>query len=277
MDLSASYRHCRRLAFGHYENFPVASLLLPQPQRDAVAAVYAYARTADDYADEPGYEGERAALLRAWKARLDKAAQGHAVFTALQDAVRRFRLPKPLLRDLVDAFLLDLRKSRYRDRRELLAYCRLSAVPVGRLVLRIFGQDDARNLADSDAICTALQLANHWQDLGRDLRERGRLYLPQDALRRHGVRPADLKAAQAGPALCRALEEQVGLAEALFRQGEGLGRRLSGRLGLEIRLTLAGGRRVLEKIRGLGYDTLATRPTLGRADAPLLLWRALWG
>jgi hydroxysqualene synthase len=277
LDLARSYRHCRHLAFGHYENFPVASLLLPQPQRDAIAAVYAYARSADDFADEPQFKGQREALLKDWMRRLDRPAAGHPVFLALHDAMRRWSLPKPLLRNLVKSFLQDLRKKSYKDQRELYAYCRLSADPVGRLVLRVFKAESAANLKDSDAICTALQLANHWQDLGADIRERGRVYLPQDALRRHGVKPAQLRAPQAGWALKAALEEQVGIADALFERGEGLCGRLTGRLGLEIRLTVAGGRRVLQKIRALGFDTLAARPRLGKADGLGLLWLALRG
>lgn len=275
MQLSDSYRHCRQLAFGHYENFPVASLLLPQPQRDGIAAIYAFARSADDFSDEPEFEGRRKALLKDWMARLDRAPQGHPVFTALQDAIRRWRLPKPLLRDLVKAFQQDLSKQAYRDDRELLAYCRLSADPVGRLVLRVFDQDSPQNLKDSDAICTALQLANHWQDLGKDLRLRDRCYLPQDALKRHKVKAADLQAAHASPALRAAVEEQVERADGLFLQGARLGRRLPGRLGLEIRLTVAGGRKVLQKVRRLGFDTLSKRPALGKLDALALFWTAL--
>lgn len=265
------------MAFGHYENFPVASLLLPQPQRDAIAAVYAFARAADDFADEPEFEGKRAGLLKDWMARLDRGPQGHPVFTALHDAIRRWRLPKPLLRDLVKAFVQDLTKQSYRTQAELTAYCRLSANPVGRLVLRIFRQDTAQNVKDSDALCTALQLANHWQDLGHDLRVRRRCYLPQDAQRRHRVKPADLKLQPMSRALRQAVKEQVDLAEGLFLKGEGLCRRLPGRLGLEIRLTVAGGRRVLAKIRGLDHDTLSRRPSLGKLDALALLWPVLRG
>lgn len=272
MDATTAYRHCRRMAFGHYENFPVASWLLPQPQRDAVAALYAFARTADDFSDEPAFAGRRESLLRDWMARLDRRPDGHPVFVALHDAMRRWRLPKALLRDLLRAFLQDLRKKRYADEGELLAYCRLSANPIGRLILRIFGADSPANLRDSDAICTALQLANHWQDLGRDLRIRRRCYLPQDALRRHKVKAADLKAESAGPALRAAVLEQVAKADALFLCGVGLCDRLPGRLGLELRLSVAGGRRILEKIRRLEGDTLATRPSLGKLDVLPLLW-----
>jgi squalene synthase HpnC len=277
LDLAASYRYCRQQAFGHYENFPVASLLLPQPQRDAVAAVYAFARQADDFSDEPEFKGKRESLLRAWMARLDQPAAGHPVFTALLDAVGRFKLSKALLRDLVKAFLQDCRKAEYRNQSELLAYCRLSADPVGRLVLQIFGQATPQNLKDSDAICTGLQLANHWQDLGRDLSVRHRNYLPQDALRRHGVKAADLRALRFSPALEACLRAQVDRAEALFVRGQALCDRLPGRLGFQIRLTVAGGRRILAKIREQDYDTLTQRPKLGAADAAALLWTAAWG
>jgi len=255
----------------------VASLLLPQPQRDAIAAIYAFARTADDFADEPQHEGQRKALLEDWMRRLEQPADGHPVFTALQHAIGRWGLSKTLLRNLVQAFLVDLEKADYVDQEELYGYCRLSANPVGRLVLRVFGADDERNVEDSDAICTALQLANHWQDLGRDLRERGRCYLPKSTLQRYLVSPEELAMPSASFALRMAVQEQVNIADALFQRGEGLCRRLPGRLGLEIRLTVAGGRRILSKVRAADYNTLMIRPKLGKADALPLLWRALRG
>lgn len=265
------------MAFGHYENFPVASLLLPQPQRDGIAAIYAFARTADDFADEPEHAADRLGLLEDWMARLEKPAEGHPVFTALHDAIQRWGLNKALLRHLVQAFIQDLSKDRYETQEELNAYCRLSANPVGRLVLRVFGQDTDQNVADSDAICTALQLANHWQDLGRDLRERKRCYLPQATLRRYHVSEEELQMASATFALRMAIQEQVNIADALFQRGEGLCGRLPGRLGLEIRLTVAGGRRILNKIRQADYNTLLVRPKLGKGDFPSLLWTALRG
>jgi phytoene synthase len=265
------------LAFGHYENFPVASLLLPQPQRDAIAAIYAFARTADDFADEPEHAGRRQGLLEDWMARLELPADGDPVFTALHDAIQRFGLSKGLLRNLIQAFILDLTKERYQDQEELYGYCRLSANPVGRLVLRCFGLDDERNCFDSDAICTALQLANHWQDLGRDLRERKRCYVPLDTLARYRVSPEELERGSASFAMRMAIQEQVNLAEALFVRGEGLCNRLPGRLGLEIRLTVGGGRRILSKIRQADYNTLLVRPKLGKADALPLLFNALIG
>lgn len=275
-DLKTSYAHCRQLAFGHYENFPVASLLLPQPQRDAIAAIYAYARKADDFADEPEFAKDRVRLLQAWMRNLELPAKD-PIFMALHDSIRRYKLPKKLLADLVRAFLQDCRKARYRNFEEVLAYCKLSADPVGRLVLRVFALDSAEACAESDAICTALQLANHWQDLASDVTTRDRIYLPQDEMKRYKVSEQGLKAKQFTPGLGTLMRLQVDRAETLFARGEGLPSRLGGRLGLEVRLTLLGGRRILEKIRAQSYDTLAQRPKLGSLDAAGLVWKGLWG
>ena len=277
LDLSSAYRHCRQLAFGHYENFPVASMLLPQPQRDAIAAIYAYARTADDFSDEPEFAAKRVALLKSWMAKLDKPAGEDPIFVALQDAIQTYRLPRQLLKDLLLAFLQDCAQTRYRDIGQLLGYCKLSADPVGRLVLRVFDLDTPANLKASDDICTALQLANHWQDLAADVQLRDRIYLPQDELKRFGVSEAQLKAGHFTAALGELMQLQVDRAESLFAAGEELPGRLPGRLGLEIRLTLLGGRRILSKIRKQGYDTLAARPRLTGNDAPGMLLAACLG
>ncbi len=278
LDLAATYAHCRRVAFGHYENFPVASLLLPQPQRDAIAAIYAFARQADDYADEPQYAQGRRALLVAWRAKLSKKeAPGDQVFIALRDACHRFDIPKKLLSDLIDAFLQDTHKKTYANFGQLRDYCRRSADPVGRLVLRVFNQDSAVNVRRSDNICAALQLTNHWQDLGKDLRERDRNYLPADGLRRHRVKKSDLGGMKASPALKALLKEEVDRAESYFALGESLANDLPLRLGFQIRLTVLGGRAILQKIRDLNYDTLGQRPRLGRLDALKILARALMG
>jgi squalene synthase HpnC len=277
VDLRSAYRHCHQVAFGHYENFPVASVLLPQPQRDAIAAIYAYARTADDFADEPEHAAQRVALLRDWKRRLDRPPGEDPIFTALQDVCRRWRLPQPLLRDLVDAFLQDCTQARYADFKQVLAYCRRSANPVGRLVLRVFGLDTGQNLADSDAICTALQLANHWQDLGKDVLIRDRVYLPQDEMRRCKVTVAQLKRGYFHAGTAALLQFQVDRTEAYFAQGAGLVDRMPGRLRLELRLTVLGGRAVLAKIRAQAYNTLGRRPTLGWMDGAGLLAKALLG
>jgi squalene synthase HpnC len=276
--LQEAYALCRAKAFGHYENFPVASLLLPPAARDAVAAVYAFARQADDFADEPefGPAENRLALLRAWQANLDHKPK-IPEFLALQDACDKHQIPEQLLRDLIAAFVQDCKKSRYKNFKEVLAYCSKSANPVGRLVLRITGRDDAAALAESDAICTALQLANFWQDLASDAQKRDRVYLPADEMKRFGVGVEQLRAGSFGPKLANLMRFQVDRTEALFKAGEGLPARLGGRLGAEIRLTLLGGRRILEKIRFQGYNTLARRPKLGAADAPALLWRFATG
>ena len=277
MELAESYRHCRRLAFGHYENFPVASWILGPARRDAVAAVYAFARQADDYSDEAPYAGDRVRLLKAWMARLDRPADGHPVFTALADARRRWGLPRQALADLVRAFLLDCRKSRYRDFDELLDYCRLSAEPVGRLLLRIYGAETPATLAASDDICAGLQLANHWQDLRSDAQDRDRVYLPGEDMARHGVAVEQLREGRWTPGLGLLMRLEVDRAEALFTSGQGLPGLLPRSLGLQVALTLAGGRRILSKIRAQGYDTLARRPRLDLADGPGLAWRAWAG
>lgn len=276
--LDQAYALCRKRAFGHYENFPVASLLLPQPQRDAIAAIYAFARTADDFSDEPefGPSARRLALLKGWERQLDRAPS-RPEFLALHHAIQSYAIPKDLLRALISAFAQDCVKPRYRHWPEVLDYCRRSADPVGRLVLRVFGADSPEACAESDAICTALQLANFWQDLGNDAAVRDRVYLPQDEMREFGVREEDLKGGRFSAGLEELMRLQVNRAEALFTAGEPLLGRLKGRLRAEIALTLFGGRRILEKIRSQGYDTLKSRPKLGKADAPLLLWRLAWG
>jgi squalene synthase HpnC len=276
--LENAYQYCRSKAFGHYENFPVASLLLPPQARDAIAAVYAFARSADDFADEPGFGPlkRRLGLLRAWQANLSREPV-LPEFLALQDACARHAIPIQLLKDLISAFLQDCVKSRYADFPEVLDYCRRSANPIGRLVLRICGRDDEQGLQESDAICTALQLANFWQDLASDARLRDRIYLPRDEMHRFGVSEDDLRQGAAGGALRELMRFQVERAETLFVLGEGLPSRLGGRLGAEIRLTVLGGRRILEKIRAQGYDTLASRPHLRVQDAPALAWRMATG
>jgi len=277
MDLSAAYRHCRRVAFGHYENFPVATVLLPQPQRDAIAAIYAFARQADDFSDEPAFADDRVGRLLDWGSRLDRDPAGHPVFVALADARARWGLPTELLSDLVQAFLLDCRGQRYPDFESLLGYCRLSANPVGRLVLRVFRLDSAEAVRASDDICTALQLTNHWQDLASDVQVRDRWYLPKADMDRFGVTVAQIRRGLWSEGLEHLLRLQVERAEALFVSGQALPGRLGGRLGLEVRLTLLGGRRILGKIRRQGYNTLRARPRLGFADAPGILWDGLLG
>lgn len=276
----------------HYENFPVASWLCPPRLRPPIAAIYAFARTADDIADE-GDAGSAQRLddLRAFRADLAAVARAGApsgrwpeVFGPLAHAMREFALPESLLADLLSAFVQDIEKTRdgtgYADRGELLDYCRRSANSIGRLLLHLYGVDDARALAQSDAICSALQLINFWQDLSVDL-PRGRYYLPRDAIAAHGLDPQDFDAfsplahAAPPPKAIALVADQVAWARDLMREGAPLVHRLPGRAGWELRFVVQGGNRILDKIEAQGCDTFSRRPTLGKSDVPLLAWRAL--
>ncbi len=270
------------VADAHYENFPVASRLCPAPLRPAVMALYRFARTADDLADEGDMPAvQRRALLAEYRADLDAAGHGTSrsgrwpeVFDALAQAIRQHELPLPLLHALLDAFEQDVRNPRYADRAALLNYCSRSADPVGRLLLHLYRVGDALSLRQSDAICSALQLINFWQDLSVDL-PRGRLYLPLQELQRHGL-DAKTLAQQPDDAASRALvRELVQWAGALMAEGAPLALRLPGRSGWELRLVVQGGLRILEKIAAMDYATLRSRPVLRPVDAPALLWRAL--
>lgn len=274
-----------RVSVDHYENFPVASWLCPPAMRAAVAAIYHFARTADDIADEGDApaEARRAALAR-YRSALHAAALGTppaddwpAVFTPLAAAIARHRLPLALLNDLLTAFERDTHDPRYPDRTTLLDYCRHSANPVGRLMLHLAGVHDARSLAQSDAICTALQLINFWQDPSRDL-PRGRHYVPEADARRHGLSldalahlAAEGRDTRASQALLRELCAWAGT---LMHQGAPLALRVPGRLGWELRLVVQGGLRILEKIERMQFRSLSQRPVLGPLDGPVLLWRA---
>jgi phytoene synthase len=285
-----AYAACARLAAAHYENFPVASHLLPRRMRPHVAAVYAFARAADDFADEGSWsDEERHRLIDDWRDRLHRCVDGsrteaHAdrmdsderdqVFLALGNTIRRCQLPVSLFEDLLSAFRQDITTHRYGTWHEVLDYCRRSANPVGRLVLRIAGyRDDGLDRA-SDCVCTALQLTNFWQDLGRDWR-RGRLYLPSDDWRVCGARESDLSSGHFTPAWRRALERVAARTRELFLRGRAVCDGVRGRLGLELRLTWLGGMRILERVEAAGFDALTQRPTLGSADVPALAWGVL--
>ena len=272
----------RPVAVDHYENFPVASLLCPPALRPAVAAIYWFARTADDMADEgEAPPAQRLADLAAYRADLDALLAGQTgsgrwpgVFEPLALVQQRHALPGVLLHDLLSAFEQDVHNPPYPDRAALLDYCRRSANPIGRLLLHLYGLHDAADLARSDAICTALQLINFWQDLGRD-QPRGRNYLPASDLGRHGLPAPDREPLRDGPALRECLRELCDWAATLMRQGAPLALRVPGRAGWELRLVVQGGLRILEKIERLQHGTLQRRPALGKGDGPLLLWRAL--
>ncbi len=266
----------------HYENFPVASWLCPPALRPPIVAIYRFARTADDIADEgTATSGERLADLAAYRADLDAAASGRPpsarwpeVFEPLRRVIDRHRLPVPLLAALLDAFAQDATNPRYADRAELLDYCRCSADPIGRLLLHLYGIDDRCALTRSDAVCTALQLANFWQDLGVDA-ARGRLYVTEADARRHGIDLADVLARRDSPALRGLVLELVAWTRERMLAGAPLVHAIGGRAGWELRLVVQGGLRVLERIEQLGGATIAARPKLGVADAPAIAWRAL--
>lgn len=272
----------------HYENFPVASLLLPARLREPVEAIYAFARSADDVADEGDAPAiARLARLHDYQIALEACAHGHPVhdaglaplFARLGRAIAAHGLPLQPLRDLLDAFMQDVGKTRYASIDELRDYCRRSADPVGRLMLHLYGAATAENLQRSDAICTALQLINFWQDVGVDWNKR-RIYLPQDDMARFGVDEARLDALVRGETAIdddwRALLAfEVQRARAMMLAGAPLARALPGRVGWELRLVVLGGLRILERIEAVGYDVFRHRPTLGRRDWLRLGWRAL--
>jgi squalene synthase HpnC len=267
----------------HYENFPVASWLCPPALRPAVQAMYWFARTADDLADEGDLPApERLAQLAAYRAELARVHAGAApaagpwqrVFEPLQQAVRRHGLPAAPLFDLLSAFEQDVHQPTYIDRAALLDYCRRSANPIGRLLLHLYRVDDAAALARSDAVCTALQLINFWQDLGVDA-PRGRHYVPLADARRHGVTLAQLEARDDAPAVRVLVRDLCAWARALMLEGAPLVHDVPGRAGWELRLVVQGGLRVLDRIARLDHATLRRRPTVGAVDALPVLWRAL--
>jgi phytoene synthase len=267
------------VSVGHYENFPVASVLLPARMRRPVAVIYRFARSADDFADEGELpDAQRLASLDAYRRELDSIEDGATsqapLFRDVAAIVREHALPLQLFRDLLDAFSQDVTKKRYADFAEVLDYCRRSANPVGRLLLHLFGRTDAQSLARSDSICSALQLVNFWQDVALDW-AKGRVYLPQDEMRRHGVSDAHIAEQRCDEAWRALIGFQAGRARAMLIEGEPLGRTLPGRIGLEIRATVQGGLRILEKLERAGCDMFRRRPVLEWHDWPLLSWRAL--
>ena len=267
----------------HYENFPVASVLCPPRLRPAIAAIYGFARTADDIADEgDALPPTRLADLAAFRADLMATVNGlppsarwAGVFERLGPVITQFGLPVNLLTDLLSAFEQDVVKQRYASQHELLDYCRRSANPVGRLLLHLYGVGDAASLAQSDCICSALQLINFWQDLSVDI-PRGRLYLPADALAAHGVTEMQMMALEDSPNAIYLIAECVRSERARMLKGSNLVKKVPGRGGWELRLVVQGGLRILDKIESQGFNTLRQRPKLGRWDVAVMGWRALW-
>jgi phytoene synthase len=274
---SDAFAHCERMARDHYENFPVASRLVPRRLRPHVWAIYAFARTADDFADEPEHRGRRLELLDEWESRLDGCLEGRPdgpVFVALAETFNAHDLPPQLFRDLLDAFRQDCRVSRYESWDELLDYCRRSANPVGRLVLHLFGYRDEERLGWSDAICSALQLTNFWQDVAVDW-SKDRIYLPAEARRSHGVSEEDIGSGRAHDGFKELMREMVERTRLLFVEGKPLIVSVGGRLALELRCVWLGGNRILDKIGASGFDVFEERPTISRAEWLSLACRAM--
>ena len=269
------------MSVGHYENFPVASRLVPAALRPAVVAIYRFARSADDIADEgDAPPAVRLADLEAYGRDLDLVAEGSLpsprwgkVFIPLASAMSTHVLPRPLLHDLLDAFRQDVIQHDYSDRAELLDYCRRSANPIGRLLLHLYGITDERALAQSDAICTALQLANFWQDLSIDT-GRGRVYPPASDLVRHGVGSQALRVGGDSREVRALVADLVDWARQLMLRGADLVHAVPGRAGWELRLVVQGGLRILEKIQRIDHAVLLKRPALHWSDTPVIVWRA---
>lgn len=274
------------MAVDHYENFPVASLLLPRRLRGAVRDIYRYARAADDIADEGNAtDAERLSRLAAFRAELHRigaepgsvpaaAPELAPIFAPLAGTIARHQLPITPFFDLLSAFEQDVTVKRYDDYASLLDYCSRSANPVGRLMLHLYGAAAPDNLAQADAICTGLQLANFWQDVRVDWRKQ-RIYLPGEDLRRHGVSEEDLAACRLTPAWRALMAFQVERTRALLHSGAPLAHRLPGRVGLELRMVVQGGLRILERIERAGYDVFMNRPELGVRDWAAMAWRTL--
>ena len=281
--LDTALAYTRWLSGAHYENFHVVSFLLPKSLHQDFFNVYAYCRWADDLGDELGDPAKSLAALAWWRGELEDVYAGrparHPVFVALRETIERRRLPQEPFEHLIRAFELDQTKTRYETHQEVLDYCAYSANPVGRLVLGLCGYSDARRQALSDSICTALQLANHWQDARRDFLERDRVYLPADRMAAHGFGYEALardiaagKASEPARALTRELVER---AAALFDAGAALPRMLERRLAIDIELFRRGGMAVLDKIRRQDFDVLGRRPRIGKLERVGLVVRVL--
>ena len=275
------------MAVDHYENFPVASWLLPKPLRPAVVAIYRFARSADDIADEgDALPAQRLDALEQYRIALTVLASGEQdsaslpealreIFLPLGRAIKEHRLPFQSFFDLLTAFEQDLTQARYPNNEAVMAYCRLSANPVGLLMLHLYQTTDALSIEQSDAICSALQRVNFLQDVAIDW-NKNRIYLPGDALTRFGVSEETIAQGECTPAWRGLMAEQVKQCRALLHFGYPLGRRLPGRIGLELRLIVQGGLKILEKIEQVEFDVFTQRPILRPTDWITMFWRALW-
>lgn len=276
--IAQAFRTCEKIAFRHYENFPVASYLIPKSKRKYVAAIYAFARTADDIADEEGLQEDvRLKKLSELEQKLRDCISSRAsdpVFVALAETVARFDLPITHLLDLLVAFRMDVEKKRYADWGELLTYCSLSANPIGRLILHLFGYDGEERLHASDAICTALQLTNFWQDLSLDVK-RNRIYLPLEDMKKFNCTAEDLLQQRYNGNFRSLMLHEVEKTVLLFELGKPLLNSVGRDLRFQLRLTWLGGMRILQKIQRTNYDVFRQRPTISAWDKCYLIVQAI--
>jgi squalene synthase HpnC len=278
--LQEAYAYCRRVAHRHYENFPVASLLIPREYRPYIACIYAFARGADDMADEGNRSpDERLSLLDAWEQKLDACLAGQPeddVFIALADTAEKHGITRQPLADLLTAFRQDVTQNHYPTFDELLQYCRCSANPIGRLVLAVFRDATPSNVVHSDNICTGLQLANFWQDVSVDLRK-PRVYIPLEDFDRFGYTEHQLSEGIVSERFRELIRFQVDRTEAFFRKGQPLTEAVGHALRRELRMTWHGGMAILRKIRTMQYNVLQGRPRLTAGDVAVLVARSFFG
>jgi squalene synthase HpnC len=279
--LDEAYTYCEKLALSHYENFPVGSVLVPKHLRKYFYSIYAFARTSDDFADEgygEGYsEQHRLELLDEWRVMLRESFAGrasHPIFVALADTQKKFNFPISLFEDLLSAFSQDVVKRRYENFSELLDYCRRSANPIGRLILLLFGYQEQEKLRQSDDICTALQLANHWQDVEIDL-QKDRVYLPVEDLAQFDLDIGSLLEKEVSPEFQNLLKFEIARTRELFASGKPLCTAVKGRLGIELRLVWLGGSHILDGIEKNAYDVFTRRPVISKKDKLTILLKAL--
>jgi squalene synthase HpnC len=263
----------------HYENFPVASVLLPRKLRQPVGLIYTFARQADDFADEGNLEAaQRLELLNGFRAELDCIKAGNRpetpLFRDLATVITQYGLPLDAFHDLLDAFSQDVVKSRYANFGEVMDYCRRSANPVGRLLLHLYGAMERRNLAYSDAICSSLQLINFLQDVAIDYRK-GRIYLPQDEMEKYRITETQIARGDTGGLWSMFMQFQIERARKLLQAGAPLGRILPGRIGLEMRMIIMGGESILRKLHKSHGDVFKQRPVLKAGDWAYMLYRAV--
>lgn len=276
-DLRADYAKCREITTSHYENFPVGSLLIPAHIRPHIYSIYAFARTADDFADEPGLDkAERLNRLDEWQQRLDSAISTPegSIFRAVSHTMQTKGVPLELLSDLLSAFRQDVLQNRHQTWDDLVAYAKRSANPVGRIILHLFNYRDEDRAMLSDKICTALQFANFWQDIAIDF-GRDRIYLPQQEMAAQGVNESDLLAESPTAGVRVLLADLCRRTQLMFDQGASLPECVQGRLRYELRLTWLGGTEILDRIQASDYDVFQRRPRIGRPQWLRLLIRSL--